>query len=155
MSRNDTRKLFSHLPFVNTTNHDIENEFSSAKFWFTQLMIDHRLDKFLDEHYLSSLFDPNAKTLSNYYDEDSYGDLKRVTPHLNKFCLNIRSLPRHAGELVVFLKLLQTNFDVIVMTEIGARNISMVEHLFDDCQSLYTYPKVTWMAGSDYIWVTP
>ena len=84
--------------------YDIENEFSSAKFRITQLMNDHRLDKFLDEHYLSNLFDPTAKTLCNYYDEDSYGDLKRDTPsYLNIFCLNIRSLPRHAGELVVFL----------------------------------------------------
>ena len=80
MSRNNTRELFSHLPFVNTTNYDIENEFSSAKFRITQLMNDHRLDKFLYEHYLSSLFDPNAKTLCKYYDEDSYGDLNRYTP---------------------------------------------------------------------------
>ena len=77
MSRNDTRELFSHLPFVNTTNYDIGNEFSSAKFRITQLMTDHRLDKFLEGHYLSNLFDPNAKTLCNYYDEDSYADLKR------------------------------------------------------------------------------
>ena len=148
MSRNDTRELFSHLPFVNITNYDIENEFSSAKFRITQLMNDHRLDKFLDEHYLSNLFDPNAKTLCKYYDEDSYGDLKRDAPsHLNIFCLNIRSLPRHAGELVVFLELLQTNFDVIVLTEIGARNISTVEHLFDDYQFMYTLPKPNMHGG--------
>ena len=40
--------------------------------------------------------------------------------------MNIRSLPKHAGELIVFLKLLQTNFDMIVLTEIGARNVSTV-----------------------------
>ena len=95
-------------------------------------MNDHRLDKFLDEHYLSNLFDPNAKTLCNYYDEDSNGDL---------------SLPRHAGELVVFLKLLQTNFNVIVLTEIEARNISTVEHLLDDYQFMYTLPKTNMYGG--------
>ena len=48
---------------------------------------------FLEEHYLSSLFDPNATNLRNYYEEDSYGDLKRDAPsHLNIFCMNIRSL---------------------------------------------------------------
>ena len=40
-------------------------------------MNDHGLDKFLDEHYLSNLFDPNAKTLGNYYDEDLKRDLWR------------------------------------------------------------------------------
>ena len=39
-------------------------------------MNDHRLDKFLKEHYLSSLFEPNANNLCNNYDEDSYGNLK-------------------------------------------------------------------------------
>ena len=91
MSRNETRELFSHLPFVKTTKYDFENEFSSTKLRITQLMNDHRLDKFFNEHYLSCLFDPAAKTLCNYYDEDSYGDLKRDTPsHLNIFCLTWR-----------------------------------------------------------------
>ena len=67
--------------------------------------------------------------------------------HLNIFCLNIRSLPWHAGEIVVFLKLLQTNFDVIVLTEIGARNITTVEHLFDDYQFMYTLPKTNMYGG--------
>ena len=100
MSRNDTRELFSHPPFVNATNYYIENVFSSAKFWITQLMNDHRLDKFLDEHYLSILFDPNAKTLCNYYDEDSYGDLKKDTPsQLNIFWISEASLGTQANLL--------------------------------------------------------
>ena len=71
MSRDDTRYLFSHLPFENASNYDIENEFRSAKFRITKLMNEHRLDKFLEKHYLSSLFEPNANKLCNYYDEDS------------------------------------------------------------------------------------
>ena len=111
-------------------------------------MNDHRLDKFLEEHYFSSLFEPNANNLCNYYDEDLYGNLKRDKPsHLNIFCMNIRSLPRHAGELIVFLKLLQTDFDIIVLTEIGARNISTVEHLLDDYEFLYTLPKSNMYGG--------
>ena len=61
--------------------------------------------------------------------------------------MNIRSLPRHAGELIVFLKLLQTDFDIIVLTEIGARNISTVEHLLDDYESLYTLPQSNMYGG--------
>ena len=81
MSFNDTRDLFSHLPFENISNYDIENELRSAKFRITQLMNDHRLDTFLEEHYLSSLFEPNSNNRCNYHDEDSYGNLKGRTHH--------------------------------------------------------------------------
>ena len=53
----------------------------------------------------------------------------------------IPSAYRQAGELAVFLKLLQTNFHIIVLTEIGARNISTVEHLLDDYGFRYTLLK--------------
>ena len=86
MSTNDARDLFNHLPFKNTSNYDIEREFRSAKFRITQLMNDYRLDKFLEEHYFSSLFEPNSNNLCNYHDEDSFGNLKREDPsHLNIF----------------------------------------------------------------------
>ena len=61
--------------------------------------------------------------------------------------MNIRSLPRHTGELIAFLKLLQTNFDIIVLTEIGTRNISTVEHLLDDFEFIYTLPKSNMYGG--------
>ena len=80
MNRDDTRDLFSHLPFKNASNYDIENEFRFAKCRIAQLMNDHRLDKFLEEHYPSSLFEPNVNNLCNYYDEVSNGNLKRDEP---------------------------------------------------------------------------
>ena len=49
--------------------------------------------------------------------------------HLNIFSMNIRGLPKHGGELLVFLQSLETKFDVIVLTEIGDHNIGTVEHL--------------------------
>ena len=49
--------------------------------------------------------------------------------------------------LLFFLESLQTNFDVIVLTEIGARNISTVEHLLDDYEFLYTSPKSNMYGG--------
>ena len=50
--------------------------------------------------------------------------------------MNIRSFPEHGGDLLVFLQSLKTKFDVIVLTEIGAGNIGMLEHLlpnYDFC----------------------
>ena len=45
------------------------------------------------------------------------------------------------------IKSLQTNFNVIVLTEIGARNISTAEHLLDDYEFLYTLPKSNMYGG--------
>ena len=50
MSRNDTKELFSHLPFLIQLIMILKNEFSSAKFRISQLLNDHRLDKFFEEH---------------------------------------------------------------------------------------------------------
>ena len=148
MSFDDARALFSYLPFENTSNYDIENEFRSPKFRITQLMNDRRLHKFLEEDYLYSLFKANSNNLCNYHDDDSYGNLKTEDQsHLKIICMNIRSLPRHAGEFVAFLESLQTNFDDIMLTEIEARNISTVEHLLDGYEFLYTLPKSNMYGG--------
>ena len=54
--------------------------------------------------------------------------------------MNIRSLPKHGGELLVFLKLLETDFDIVVLTEIGSRNIDLVKHLLNDYDFYYVTP---------------
>ena len=48
--------------------------------------------------------------------------------------MNIRSLPKHGGELAVFLKLLEADFDIIVLMEIGSRNIDTVKYIWDSHQ---------------------
>ena len=64
MSHNNARDLFSHdLPFENTSNYDIENEFRSAKFLVTQFNNDHRLVKFW-EYFLSSFLSIIKTTLA-------------------------------------------------------------------------------------------
>ena len=45
-------------------------------------------------------------------------------------CMNIHSLPKHGGELTVFLNILQSDLKVIILCEIGAKNISTVENLY-------------------------
>ena len=56
------------------------------------------------------------------------------------FSLNIRSLPKHGGELLYFLKSLKTKFDAIVLTEIGSKNISVVEKLIPNYNFHYILP---------------
>ena len=72
-------------------------------------------------------------TPCQYFDEDEFIKKNRKSDEcLNIFALNIRSLPKHGGELLYFLKDLNTKFDVIVLTEIGSKNISVVEKLLPD-----------------------
>ena len=56
----------------------------------------------------------------------------------NIFTLNIRSLPKHGGELCVYLESLNTNFDLIILTEIGARNLSVFQKLLPNFTFFYS-----------------
>ena len=51
--------------------------------------------------------------------------------------MNIGSLPKHGGELLYLMSVLQTKFDIIVITEIGTRNIELVKHLFENYKFHY------------------
>ena len=50
--------------------------------------------------------------------------------------MNIRSLPKHKGELLAYLSHLP-RFDILVLTEIGARNIDLTVNLFGGYIFLY------------------
>jgi len=148
VSNIETKTFLSHLPFENLTEYEVENQFKSAKARITQLMNDHSLDNFIQEQSLSNQIDPDMNNPCDYYDENSFINLKRDSDiYLNIFSMNIRSLPKHAGELVVFLKMLETDFDVIILTEIGARNITTVECLLDDYEFMYCLPKNNMYGG--------
>ena len=54
--------------------------------------------------------------------------------------MNIRSLPKHSGELKCIINVLENQFDVIVLSEIGSRNISTVQHLFVDFTLYHVTP---------------
>ena len=60
---------------------------------------------------------------------------------LNIFSLNIRSLPKHGGELLNFLGSLKTDFHVIILTEIGSRNLTVVEKCFQTILFFIKFPK--------------
>ena len=54
--------------------------------------------------------------------------------------MNIRSLPKHGGELVFFFNLMTTKFDV-VLTEFGGKNITLVENLLPGYKFYYIIPE--------------
>ena len=51
------------------------------------------------------------------------------------------------GELICLLEILETKFDVIVLTEIGARNLNTVECLLHNYEFHYIYPENNMFGG--------
>ena len=80
-----------------------------------------------------------GRRYKNFLSDTKIGNLSDYCRHsanrngdgfLNIFSMNIRSLPKHGGELVNFISSMETKFEVIILTEIGARNLSVVLNLF-------------------------
>ena len=93
-------------------------------------MSDHQFTNFIKDQALSNILDINQYTSCEYYDEEQFRHkLSNQEYRLNIFTLNIRSLPKHRGELVNFINLLQAEFQVIILSEKGSRNLTTVEHI--------------------------
>ena len=133
--------LFSEMPFHGITNQDIIDDFVSIKRQIRDKMSANGMDKFMSKCKLDNIFSYDKEITCDYYDEDMIINSKlNDDNHLNILSLNIRSLPKHGGELLCLVKSLETPFQIIVLTEIGARNIGTVENLLPGYNLLYTTP---------------
>ena len=140
--------IFRQLPFNNISNFDMESSFQTLKPRVQMLMEDHGIIDFMNENYLLDLSDPDDLNHCKYFDENEFNQKSRNRPdYLIIFSMNIRSLPKHGGELIHFLNLLATRFDIIVLTEIGSRNLSTVEHLMDHYDFHYVQPSDNMFGG--------
>lgn len=136
------------LPYNSISDFEIELEFQTSKKRILSLMEDNRFKDFIHENNLTTILNPKPALSCNYFDEDEFNKTLKIDQNsLNIISFNIRSLPKHSGELVNFLSLLNTEFQVIVLTEIGARNISVVEHLFHQYQFYHVIPKTNLYGG--------
>ena len=100
------------------------------------------------EELLNS-FDP---VICQYYDENDFiSENRNGDGFLNIFSMNIRSLPKHGGELANFISSMETKFDVIILTEIGARNLSVVLNLFPAYTFHYVRPQNNNCGGAQFI----
>ena len=145
---NAAENLFDALPFRNLSNYDVELLFETSKKRIQNLMSDHRLLNYIKEQNLSEVFNSNEYTSCKYYDEEQFNKLDHNKNSLNVFSFNIRSLPKHGGELSNFLSLLNTEFQVIILTEIGRRNLTVVEHLLPSHHPLiYAIPEKNQFGG--------
>ena len=129
------------MPFSGLTDFALEQEFESAKKRIKSLMKENNFDKLLKEQQFLNIINDSG-TKCKYYDIEDFVSLNlSQRNHIKIFSMNISSLPRHAGELVCFLNSLETEFDLIILCEIGKYNLSLVENLFPGCISYFEPPK--------------
>ena len=135
-------EVMQELPFPGQTEHDIELSYGSAKAKIRFKMDTSGFLEFIKGDELNSLCNPYHTLRSEYYSEDEFiKKMDECNKTLTIISFNIRSLPRPSGELLVFLDALEIPFHVIVLSEIGARNIGTVEHFLSYNDLYYVLPK--------------
>ena len=121
------------LPFPGQTDQDIEQTFSSAQAQISYKMDTNGFLEFIKDDKLNSPCNPYDTLRWGYYSEDEFiRKINKCNQTLNIISFYILSLPRHSGELLVFLEALEIHFHGIVLSEIGARNIGAVENLLSN-----------------------
>ena len=146
--------LYKELPFWRIVDYDISFEWQSCKNRIHKLLNNNRLDKLIQDNDLSSLVDSEKIISCSYYDEDKFNKSWQTRDKsLYIISLNIRSLPKHAGELINYLSMLKNDFQIIALTEIGSRYLSTVQHLMDDYTFHFVIPSTNKFGGVGlYVW---
>ena len=122
--------LNNEFPFQNLNDYDVEILFKNNRREILTRLNNPVLLRYLKNHNsvnLDSLYSINC----NYYTEDEF-DLrsKSFGNNLSTFHLNIRKIGLHGNELLGFLSILNFQFDVIILTEIGKNCENIVKTLF-------------------------
>ena len=118
--RIENRHTFMELHVQGLTNYEIELNSHSTKKYIINLLDSHKLCEYLKESYLNTVFNPNDLPLCNYFDEDEFIACNRnTTSHLNILSMNIRSLPKHSGELKCFIMYWEMNLISLFWRKLG------------------------------------
>lgn len=140
MARLDYLSNFRELPFFGASDFDVNSEYISVRHRLNSLLRDNGIvASMLDDHFDISNNNNNI-CACKYYDEDEYseiaGDSSRV---LNVMSMNIRSLPKHKGELLAYLSNLP-DYHILVLSEIGAKNMDLVVNALPNHNFYYIIP---------------
>ena len=118
------------LPFQCLTDYDLECLFRN-----TRKDILARISNPVLLKYLKNQNCVNLKSLNEidcaYYTEDEFNcKVKLYDNNLSAFHLNIRKIGRHRDELIAFLSVLDMEFDVIILTEVGKSSEKFIATIF-------------------------
>ena len=144
--------LAAEMPFYQIHDYDLELELTTCKNRILKLLDENKLEDYVKQNdYMCNNFD--QWKACEYADEDTFTTLVNTwgTGTLKLYSMNIRSLNKHKGELVAYLSNLPP-FDVLVLTEIGSRNIEMAQNLLEGYNFMYVKPNQNYYAGVGIFW---
>ena len=117
---NNHNVYLTHLPFHSLSDFELSNLYHSSKDRFQSFYKSHNLSHLLRQS-LPDHF--SQKVDCNYYHIDKFNQIvKKRTSKFSLYHHNIRSLNKHRVELQAYLNCLNTEFDVIALTELGKSN---------------------------------
>ena len=121
--------LTDYFPFQNLNDYDVECLFKNTRREILARLNNPVLLRYLKNHNsnLDSLYNVNC----SYYTEDEFNlRCKSFGSNLSTFHLNIRKIGLHGNELLAFLSVLNFEFDVIILTEVGKNCEKIIDSLF-------------------------
>ena len=139
--------LAAEMPFFQILDYDLELELITCKNRILKLLGENKIEEYVkQDDYMSNNSD--QWKACQYADEDRFTSLVNTwgTWTLKLYSMNVRSLNKHKGELVAYLSNLPF-FDVLVLTEIGSRNIEMTQNLLEGYSFIYVKPNQNYFGG--------
>ena len=134
-------RWFKWVAIFYLTNFNLDETLQRPKDKIDLLLLDKGLDTKIADLLDIEFFGSNTIHKCQYYDENKYNDIAELTDStLTIYSLNIRSLNKHKGELVAELKCLKGQFDIILLTKIGARNLNFAVNFMEEYDFFYVQP---------------
>ena len=129
------------LPFYRLTNNQLEFELNSTRKNISNRLHDNTLQNYFKNILIDSF--PLSDSIScEYYDDEQFIEMsKRHGTNISIFHMNIRKFSKHRGELLAYLKSLQNDFDVIVLSEIGSDASFYFLSILREYACVYELPK--------------
>ena len=113
---NTTREL----PFSDLTDNNLRELFENDRAYFNQLFENNGFKDYIEENNLCSFTDGSSNINCEYYSTDSFKQkIIRNDKMLKMININIRRIAANMAELLVFLSNLETDFNLIILSEIG------------------------------------
>ena len=133
--------IAKELPFQNLTDFSLANLFISSKVRLRSILKDAGIANVIARQLNPLQMESFNNITCDYYSEDDFNAINHNQAcDVSVYHQNIRSLPKHAGMLFSYLQCLTIQFDVIILSEIGRKNIPMMKHVFKDYNFIFRIP---------------
>ena len=132
--------LAQYMPFYKCSDYWIQREYLSNTEKFLKSFENNSFTT-ICRSFIEDLTKENYSC--KYYNENKFNSMlpKHQENSLKIFHLNVRSINKHCHVLKAYLSCLNSNFDVILLTEIGHANKELIEKVFLEYTLFYDHSK--------------